>query len=265
MANTWIRIVRSAMLIITMALITTHVWCQSEIKLYKQAPYYIEVNKYNNLEIFEIQEGLLNLQYHDNYGINKTIAFRIMNWKQELVGVFELDKQLGLNNYTIDLNEHFPMEAGVVYSGQMIDEGQNVYKCRFQQVNIPESDLHVDIFVNPVNLKCGDLYQNLVQFYGNIKNGRAPYNVSWYVINEARSEFLYQPKEDVLLSADKTSIIEVDKSPAYLVMIVVTDACGAKAQKMVYLGCTENEEKVNSVFVEPLKDFKTMNPVKSIN
>lgn len=252
-----INLVKNTLTLI-MVLVAVRGWSQTGLKLNDQTPYYIDINNSEHVEIFEIQDGFLNLQYYDKYALTKALILKIFNWKQELVYVFKLDKELGLNNYTIDLMEYFSVQPGVVYTCSLIDENQNSLECKFIQVDPPKSDLDISIFVNPVKLKCFDPFQNLVQFYGNISKGRAPYKVTWYVINEARTDFLYQPREEQLDTSGQATVIEVDKSPAYLVMITVTDACGAKAQKMVYMGCEEVERKVNSVFVEPLKDIKSI-------
>jgi hypothetical protein len=93
---------------------------------------------------------------------------------------------------------------------------------------------------------------NQVEFYSEIGNGKAPYVLQWYVMNNNKSEFLYQPKEEIVQHSSETSIIQVEQQPDYYVMLFVKDACGNIQQKMVHLICEEGKKVINSLFVEPI-------------
>src|SRR5207244_1598887 len=70
-----------------------------------------------------------------------------------------------------------------------------------------------DIVVKPMYLQCGNPSNgNLVEFYGMIDGGKAPYQLSWYVLNKERTDFLYQPRQAALKRPGYTSSIDVDKT-----------------------------------------------------
>ncbi len=236
-----------------------------EIDPKPKTPYYIDVMTVEKAQITEIQEGVLHIQYTDKVGQWKQIPLQIFNWKLELVGSFYLDKAFGLNHYAVDLSEKLAtIEMGKTYSCVMIDESGNRYTWNVRPVEAVKSeDLTVNILINPLHLACAEEYGNLVEFYGDIQFGRAPYSVRWYVMNVGKTDFLYQPREDLVSSPGNTAIIQVNKMPAYYVMIDVTDACGTNSKKMVFLDCQQNKKKINTIFVDPTQNF--IKPIKPIN
>jgi len=245
---------------------TSMAWAQvPAIDVTPKTPYYLDVNQLQKSDIRQIQYGLLNLQYDDKYGSWKSIPLQIFNWKMESVGVFNLDKSFGLNHYTINLTEKISgLETNRVYFCLMADEGGNRHEWGFKDITpVKSEEFTVDIIANPLQLSCASQEGNRVEFYGEIHKGKGPYSVRWFVMNEGQSDFLYQPKEDRSVEQGKTSVIQVDKAPAYYVVLDVTDACGTNARKMVFLQCDEEKKKINTIFVEPSPD--TMAKIRIIN
>jgi hypothetical protein len=226
---------------------------QQALVINKNVPYYIDINQSEKSDVYEIQDGFLSLQYHDNVGRQKQIDLKIYNWKLELVATFNLDKSYGLNNYNIDLKDVAPLEDGLNYLCMLTDESGTKHEWNIRETPVNKSELQVGIFVNPLSVECSGAEGNLIEYYGQITQGRGPYAVRWYVLNEARTDFLYQPKEDQLKDPGKTSVVEVDQAPSYYVVMDVTDACGATGRKMIFMTCEENKNTINTVFVEPLQ------------
>jgi hypothetical protein len=224
------------------------------LELNLKQPYYIEVNSANKLTPYEIYDGLLHLQYTDEIGAASEIQLEILNWKLERVAVFTMDKSFGLNNYTINLVKRLPkFDDKSQYHCVLKDESGKKYEWDFRAGTPLKTDLSIDILVSPERVSCKDALGNMVEFAAHITRGKAPYSVRWYVMNNTRTDFLYQPMEDKLPDLVKTSVIQVDKAPEYYVMLDVTDACGTNAKKMVYLECGSRNRKVNTLFVAPLE------------
>jgi hypothetical protein len=226
---------------------------QIPIKIDQKTPYYIDVTNVEKSSVFDIQEGALSIQYHDRIGQTKQIPLTIYSWKLETIGSFNLDKTFGINNYTIDLNQKLSgLEDNTIYFCILLDEQGNKHEWSFRNIpTVKSEDLNVDIIINPKRLTCSEGSGNLVEFYGKISEGKPPYSIRWYVMNEGKSDFLYQPKEDIINSSGKTAVIQVDKTPAYYVVMDVTDACGTNTKKMVYLNCRKDKKKISTIFVEP--------------
>lgn len=222
----------------------------------KKASYYLNVNAGGGGQIHDISDEKLSIQYNDAYGRWKEIPLKVYDWKRNLVTTLNLDKAYGLNSYVFNLKAVYgAWEMDEVYTCELKDESGRKYELRIRLVPPPEElGPQVSILVDPEHPGCEDaLSFNLVKFYGDVKGGKAPYTVNWFVVNDSRTDFLYQPREELIASPGKTSVIAVDKNPAYYVMLQVKDACGNVKEGIVYLTCEENRKKINTIFVEELK------------
>ncbi len=221
-----------------------------------QNPYYIDMNRSAGSKVFEIQNGLLSLQYQDKHGKTADIPLTIYNWKRELIARYNLIKTFGLNYFNINLGDDLSLELGKLYSCRIADEAGKVYEIYFRPVTGVETEsLIVSIQANPLNLKCDDPGSNSVEFYGNIKLGKAPYKVSWFVVDDSRSNLVYQPRTETISRPGYTTMITVDHNPDYYVLLLVRDACGAEGRQMVHLICSEKKRNVNTIFVEPIQSI----------
>lgn len=236
------------------------VWSQTNASAPVKIPYYLDLNSADEKTINAIQEERLYIQYHDHYGNQPELALHIYNWKHEEVGTYALSKTFGLNHYTITLSSIFAAwKEGEVYSIEATDESRRRYVLPVRKIAPPENaPPEVSIFVNPLHVACSDPSGNTVEFYGKIAGGKAPYTVAWYILNDARTGFLYQPREEVIKRPGNTMVVRVDKNPDYYVMLEVKDACGNSQRKMVNLVCEDEKKKINTVFLE------TIDPVREL-
>jgi hypothetical protein len=233
----------------------------------KKTPYFINLNTADGTRIHELRDEMLSVHYTDAYGRNKEILMTIYNWKRDIVTTLSLNKVYGLNSFIINLREFYTAwEFNQVYVCQLKDESGRQYELDFKIIPPSESPIPtVDIVVAPEQMSCDNLTAgNLVNYYSDIKGGKAPYIVDWYVINSSRTDFLYQPREEVIATADKTTMITVDKNPSYYVMLLVKDACGNTQQKIVNLVCEDARKKISSIFIEELNS-PLFNGLKSHN
>jgi hypothetical protein len=231
----------------------------------EQIPYYININQADVSITHAISDNQLHLEYYDAYGTEKEFIFRMYDWKRSLVATLKMDKSFGHNSYSIDLNEVYSgWELNKTYSGETKDEAGNVYKLPIRLIPPPKKDdPYVNIMVNPMEVGCTEFSQSLVEFYGDVQGGKAPYTVKWFVLNKSRTDFLYQPKEEVVNQEGKASVIRVDKNPEYYVVFYVKDACGNEQKRIVNLVCEKKKKKINTLFVEELTSplFKK-NPIQ---
>lgn len=219
-------------------------------------PYYINVNTAGT-EVYTLYDDLLSLAYTDRYGQSTELPLTIYNWKREPIKQYVLQKTYGLNHFNINL-ESAGLEEGQTYRCKLQGESGKTYQLIFKREAAPTDNLPaVNISVSPEDFKCGDPLRSTVSFYGEVTSGRAPYEVNWYVMNDTRSAFLYQPKTEKVKQSGATPAILVDQMPEYYVLLHVRDACGHEAQQMVYLTCKNKQKKVNTVMVEPLKKLPT--------
>lgn len=223
----------------------------------REATYFINLNQLEEKVVHEIQHEVLSIQYRDNYAKEQALPLTIYNWKREKVATFSLAKSYGLNYFNINIAAIFnAWEEGSIYSCEFSDESGHVYRLLVKKIPPPEMESpEVNIFVNPLHLGCLDETGSVVEFYGQVEGGKAPYKVNWYVMNDQKTQFLYQPREQFIEKAGQTMVIQVDHDPSYYVLLSVQDACGNEQERMVYLLCQEEEKKINTLFVEPLREF----------
>ncbi|MFM7858941.1 MAG: hypothetical protein ACKO96_45200 [Flammeovirgaceae bacterium] len=214
---------------------------------------YINLNDAPRQKVYEIYEKKLGLEYHDHFGQWKEVPLTIKNWKNEIVVQMKLEKSFGLNHHLINLDNYSSKwELNKIYFIEMLFEQNEKIELQFKLVeNLVKTPPSIDVVVNPVQFSCDLQSSKLIEFYGVVSGGRAPYTVQWYILNSAKNDFLYQPKQEII-STGKTSLIKVDKSPSYYVVIYVMDACGGLEKKMVYVACDNSKNKINTIFVEPL-------------
>jgi hypothetical protein len=238
------------MVFIVGVLTTTTVLCQDpERKLS-----YIDLNSFSNSRIHDIRDFTLNIQYNDVYGASADLKFSIFDAGRRVVARVVTDKSFGVNNYSLKLDELFNgWEMDAVYLLEFRNENNTLFQLPFRIAKPLENpDPLASIMINPLAIGCKDLKQSTVEFYGVINGGSAPYAIHWYVLNAAKSDFLFQPREEMLQVEGKTSLITVDQNPEYTVALYVKDACGKEAKQLVTISCADSKKKINSLFLEEL-------------
>lgn len=235
-------------------------WAQNTGTAAVKTPYYLDLNNADGKTVQTLQDEYLYIQYHDRHGSQPELALHIYNWKHEQVAAYALSKTFGLNHYTITLSNVFPAwKEGEVYSIEATDEARQKYSMPVRKIAPPENaPPEVSIFVNPIHIACADPAGNTVEFYGKIAGGKAPYTVAWYILNDARTGFLYQPREEVIKRPGNTMVVRVDKNPDYYVMLEVKDACGNQQRRMVNLVCEDEKKKINTVFLESIDPVREL-------
>jgi len=220
-----------------------------------KVPYYINANTASKSEVYDIQDGLLHIQYEDKHGAWKEFRVEVLNWEYQSVGTFVMDKTFGLNHYTVDLQTRLPgLETNKPYFCIFSDEGGIRHEWMFRNIPpVKNNDMTADILVNPIRVKCARPTGNLAEFYSDVRHGTAPYTIRWYVMDPGMNRFLYQPREEQVPLQGKGSMIQVDRAPGYYVIMDVTDACGSQARKMISLNCEELKKKTNTIFVAPFE------------
>jgi hypothetical protein len=220
----------------------------------EETPYYINVNSASPNKVHEVQNKKIALEYNDRYGQWAETPLTVYDWKLNKVAQLKLGKVYGLNNFIIDLGEvQAAWELDHLYTFELATESNRKFELLVKLIApLEKAGPNVSIVVNPVQFKCDDLSSKLMEFYGEINGGKPPYDTKWFVLNNQRDNFLYQPREETIPSTGQTMVVRVDKSPDYYVMLLVTDACGGTEKKMVHVICEEGKKNISSVFVEPL-------------
>jgi hypothetical protein len=223
-------------------------------KLELKKPGYIDVNNVKQENVFDIQEGLMGVTYMDHIGKSPEIELVILDWKSDQVISLKLDKVLGLNEYTVNLDEvGLDLSNGVIYTCVIKNEISQEHRWSIRKAASPTpGTLKPDIIVKPIVADCSKPLQgSTIEFYGSVEKGKAPYILNWYVMNESKTSFIYQPKEEIIKETDEISMISVDKSPTYYVTLHVSDICGNTGTKTVRVVCENKRKNISTIFIDP--------------
>jgi hypothetical protein len=219
--------------------------------------YYININQVSSQEVINIFNSVLSFDYYCAEGDGEILTLTIKDWKQKPIASYRLKATLGLNQFLVDLeNSAARLEDGGIYNCVLKQGGigKKPITWSIQQAPLAKVDsLIVQIQSLPKIMNCSDLNEpNLIEFYGQVTGGTAPYTLNWYVTDENKTNFLYQPKEDVLPTTRTISMISVDKNPQYTVLALVTDACGRTGYHATVVGCAKKKKTIHSIFINPL-------------
>lgn len=248
---------RSILVASLMLSLTVNVAGQEVPALNTKPLYYINVNQVSSQDVIKIFNNVLSFEYYCANGDGGLLTLTINDWKQKEVAAYRLKASLGLNQYLVDLeNSDVMLADGGIYNCTLKqgDPEKKQISWSIQQAPLPKVDsLTIQIQSLPKVMNCSDLNEpNLIEFYGQVTGGTAPYTLNWYVTDQNKTNFLYQPREDVLPTARTTSMISVDKSPEYTVLALVTDACGRTGYHATVVGCAKKKKAIHSIFVNPL-------------
>jgi hypothetical protein len=221
---------------------------------------------YHNINLNSSQAGLifepkLNIQYYDSYGEKESLSLKVYNTRREPVGEYSVHKDFGANYYTIQIESIFaswPVDE--MYSIELTNEVNAVNVLLLKKIAPPKVEgPQVNILVNPIRMKCEKSEPGTVEFYGQISGGKTPYTTNWYILNQSRTNLMYQPRQDVIVRPGNTPVVTVDATPEYVVVLNVVDACGNEATQQVVVTCDTKEKKINTLFIEPWKQAEPVN------
>ncbi|HBH23991.1 MAG TPA: hypothetical protein DDY13_11280 [Cytophagales bacterium] len=172
-----------------------------------------------------------------------TANILIQNQKDSDLASFEVDIEYGVNHIEIDWEK---------YGANLIeDETYNflVYTNNKLVVNKPfiykspkpDEQPEVNIEVKIIQSNCDMASQNTALFIGKVTGGKAPYEVSWMVVEKnSYGKMLYKPLKTVLPSAKDVHKIEVNALPGYYVSFKAKDACGQVSRGVIDFFCSKD-------------------------
>lgn len=216
---------------------------------------YIDINNAGT-SMYEFVGNVISLQFYDAYGVREELPIVVSSSGSGVRKTLRLFKEHGVNHFGIDLSKHFSFHVNDIFSFAMEDDKGEVYRWYARSVEAPKTNLNAEILVNVKSVQCGQELGNLVEFYGEIAGGSPPYEVNWYVVDEARTQFLYQPRTVSVPGSDVTPVLIVDKKPVYMVLMTVIDRCGTFARKMIIMRCEDPGKNASTIFIEP-RDLTT--------
>lgn len=117
--------------------------------------------------------------------------------------------------------------------------------------NATDQVLSAGIQPLPVSADCMEGMNNQIDFFADIEEGVAPYEIRWTVF-EGRSEYAYlhNPVEQVVSMPSEISKLTVTDPIGYGVYFSVKDACDNVGEAYLYIGCKEDNHANDVIFFE---------------
>src|SRR5947208_345104 len=94
---------KKSFIIFLVLLVSVPAFAQLPFNMANKVPNYIDVNNASLQQVYEMRNSILSIAYHDQIGYAKSIALQFFNWKKEVLGTYNLQKEFGLNQFNIDL------------------------------------------------------------------------------------------------------------------------------------------------------------------
>lgn len=192
------------------------------------------------------------LSYQDRYGTDEHLTLTFTNQYGRRVGQYRMPKGFGSNQHPLDLRSVGVILTDSPYLLSFTDEWGTSCHIPFRVVvsEAPAPTVHIE--ADALSLDCASSEGNVVNYYGKVQGGKAPYEAVWRVLDSSGRE-LYQPRTDQLSKKGRTPMVVVESRPTYYVLLEVRDACGETAQQVVNVQCNGDLEKSNTLFVKPIR------------
>jgi len=229
----------------------------------KKSVYYFDVTE-PDAQVHSVYERSLNIEYNDIYGMQKSLVLQVFDKTQQMAGQYQLDKTFGMNHYRLNA-ESFSEDE--VYRGVFTDEGRKEHKFYFKPEPPEEREgPPIDIVSLPVNFSCAEGSPKIIDYYGEISGGVSPFEIDWFIVNQNKTDFLYQPLHILAKELGKTSVITADAAPPYYVVMAVKDFCGGESKKVLLVECDASEKQIHTLFIsESFDSLRKHAPSKTSN
>lgn len=232
------------LILLSFVLLSRALWGQETTP--ERPVYYYDVTE-SAVEVHAVYDKKLNIEYKDIYGRWKGLLLQLFDKNQALAGQYQLDKVFGKNHYQVKVEG---LKEEEVYKGFFADEsgGEHLFYFKLEPP-VPRTGADIKIVSLPVNFSCAAGSPKMIDYYGEIKGGISPYEVDWFIVNQSKTNLLYQPFHS-MLKEGKTSVITVDSAPPYYVILRIKDFCGGESQRIAQVVCDNSEKQIHTLFIE---------------
>lgn len=224
----------------------------------QEGVYYSKLTHYQTDQILETRGPVLSFLYDEHYQNSSQqdgtmFEASIYNWKQNELVTIQLEKEIGVNYYSLDLSQLCGLfeVSDEVYRLRVHTKDNGLIQLKFRYTAPPE--LKGDIVYAAEEWDCGSQKNTEIAYAGMISGGTAPYQITWYVSASKELTAADFPRDrEQLAHQGKSRGITVFDPPGYYVLMLVTDACGQELEKTAYVQCEQRESVENTLFFQVL-------------
>lgn len=213
--------------------------------------YYININSsMGDSQLLAFHGGKIGVLFQDKFGVKETVNVQVTSLSRGESRDFEFAKNFGSNEFVLedfDLSE-LDSISSFVFSIQD-DMGKKYKKMLTVNPIKDENKIFAEIIKSPITIDCNIPTNTKIEYFSDVKGGKAPYLVEWGFGGVA------EDTQEIIPIQGYSSAVLVDLPPPYFISLKVTDSCGEVTFQTVQVACDTSSPTYNSILfnVDPSK------------
>lgn len=213
--------------------------------------YYVQMNTVQgDFKQIAFHGGKIGVVYEDRFGSKDSVQLVLTNRSDGSTSSYIFSKRYGTNEFLLEQVDLSGLTEPAVFNLSLLDDMGKKYEKNLiidpQKLVFP---MAASIIKSPINIDCRTPSNTLIEFFSEIRGGKAPFLIEWRF---AQSE---QEFEELIPIQGYSSGIIADLPPPYRIELKVTDSCGEIDYEIVTVACDESQPNYNTILfdVDPLR------------
>lgn len=205
--------------------------------------YYVNVNSsFGDSQQIAFHGGKIGVLFQDKFGMTDSIRVHVSSIENSFEKDYPFKKSYGSNQFILESLDLSDLEELRTFQLVMRDDMGKQYS-KTLIVNPVRSELIVEanIIKSPITIDCQNPTNTLIEYFSEVKGGKAPFLLEWDFGGMAEST-----KELVPIEGFSSAVL-VDLPPPYFISLKVTDSCGEVSFQKVQVACDLSSQKYNSI------------------
>ena len=213
--------------------------------------YYVHINDVQgDFQQIAYHGGKIGVIFEDKFGAKDSVRVVVENKTDQNSDSYIFRKSFGNNSFLLSDVDLSRLEEPTIFDLSLVDDmGKKHKKNLLIDPRREELPIAANIVKSPINIDCQTPANTLIEFFSDVKGGKAPYLIEWK-FSQSESDF----KELIPVQGYSSGIL-VDLPPPYHIELKVTDSCGMIDYQTVNVACDVSAPNYNSILFN-------MGPVK---
>lgn len=194
----------------------------------------------------------IGILFKDQFGATDSISINFLELGTDHSFVKSFRKSFGMNSFLVQTDAF--VQEGEVKTFQLAmkdDMGKSREKYLIVSDRPDGGEMAIDIINSPVNVDCQIPENTFIEFFSEVKGGKAPYQLEWKFGGAA------DKMEEFLPLQGYSSGIAVSLPPPYQISLKVTDSCGLVEFQTLQVSCETPNKASNSLLFSIVPALKS--------
>ncbi|MDR7130067.1 hypothetical protein J2X69_002414 [Algoriphagus sp. 4150] len=205
--------------------------------------YYVHLNVVQgDFQQIAYHGGKIGVIFEDKFGTKDSVRVVVENKSERISTSYIFRKSFGNNSFLLNNVDLSGLDEPTIFDLSLVDDMGKRYKKNLMIDPIrDELPIKASIIKSPINIDCQTPTNTLIEFFSDVKGGKAPYLIEWK-FPQSESDF----KELIPVQGYSSGIL-VDLPPPYQIELKVTDSCGMIDYRTVNVACDASAPNYNSI------------------